>query len=96
MSEHVNVPGDWHNILASEDNKKELFSFPLTKLIKLKFQVEKCVYTTSVDQILTVGSVPPMGPCSRKEADTCVLIHNHTPQYFSYAMQALLQGVNQQ
>jgi len=87
VSSSAKVPGNWHNFLSNDENKKELFSFLSTSIVQTPVQDGKQVYITSGDQVLNAGNGPPMGRCNHEEADTRVLVHLlYALQYTSLGM----------
>ena len=69
------IPAKWIDFLRDATNKAELFAFLTHKVEVFKWPIDKCVYVTSGNAVISIGGHSPMGNCDHEEADTRIVIH---------------------
>jgi len=55
VSGQTKLPGNWADFLRGPINKKELFSFLTSKVVKYTFPPNKAGYVTSGESVVSVG-----------------------------------------
>ena len=85
VSGQTKLPGNWIDFLHDPSNKKEFFTFLMSKVYESTFPPTKAVYATLGETVVSVGNNnPAMSSCNHEEADTRLVVH---------ILHALEQGV---
>jgi len=75
VSGQTKLPGNWADFLHDPINKKELFSFLTSKVVKYTFPPNKAVYVTSGESVVSEGQTSSMMlDCNHEVADTRVVV----------------------
>ncbi|KAJ8351860.1 hypothetical protein SKAU_G00233360 [Synaphobranchus kaupii] len=84
------IPGNWHNFLWVDSNKTELFSFLSMVLLQSFCEGDKEAVLTDGKGVLStqlLQDLDTLAPCSREEADSCMLLHaSHATQHGHHQM----------
>ena len=75
VSGQTKLPGNWINFLHDPSNKKELFTFLMSKVYESTFPPTKAVYATLGETVVSVGNNNPAMPSCNHEADTRLVVH---------------------
>jgi len=74
---NVKLPSNWKNFLQNDDNEDELFQFLGTASVA-QDTGDKVILSTAHESVVSSNpdlNLDQLQPCSRKEADTRILLH---------------------
>ena len=75
VSAHTKVPNKWKEFLRNKGNKTELFEYLSNEVVNSNWPLEKEVYITAGESVISKGNGSAMEECTHEEADTLIIQH---------------------